>query len=111
MQYALAVPTQIGQSRPGSGGLRRLSIQADAATVDLVLSAAMPIGSLIPPIVDVLSPQYRLSRRSRRCPVSAVHSGRRSVGLVEDIVPIRDSRWYRAASDLLVDRIDGTALR
>ena len=55
VQYALAVPTQIGESHPGGGGLRRLSIQADAATVDLVLSAAMPIGSLIPPVVDVLA--------------------------------------------------------
>ncbi|MFZ1162334.1 type VII secretion integral membrane protein EccD [Mycobacterium sp.] len=54
MQYALAVPTQNGGSRAGGGGVRRISIHADSASVDLVLSAAVPIGSLIPPIVDVL---------------------------------------------------------
>lgn len=33
-------------------GQRRLAIHADAASVDLVVSAAVPVGSLIPSIVD-----------------------------------------------------------
>jgi len=34
--------------------LRRVSVYADSVHVDLVLSAVVPIGSLIPPIVDML---------------------------------------------------------
>jgi type VII secretion integral membrane protein EccD len=55
VHHALAVPTQNGGSHPGGGGVRRLSIDAGTARVDLVLSAATPIGLLIPPIVDILS--------------------------------------------------------
>ena len=55
MHHALAVPTQNGGSHPGGGGVRRLSIDAESTRVDLVLSAATPIGLLIPPIVDVLT--------------------------------------------------------
>ena len=55
MHRALSVPTQNGGSHPGGGGVRRLSIDADSTRVDLVLSAATPIGLLIPPIVDTLS--------------------------------------------------------
>ena len=55
MHHALAVPTQNGGSYPGGGGVRRLSIDAESTRVDLVLSAATPIGLLIPPIVDVLT--------------------------------------------------------
>ncbi|HYX98132.1 MAG TPA: type VII secretion integral membrane protein EccD [Mycobacterium sp.] len=55
MHHALAVPTQNDGSHPGGGGVRRLSIDAEAARVDLVLSAATPIGLLIPPIVDILT--------------------------------------------------------
>ena len=55
MHHALAVPTQNGGSHPGGGGVRRLSIDAEPTRVDLVLSAATPIGLLIPPIVDILS--------------------------------------------------------
>jgi type VII secretion integral membrane protein EccD len=35
--------------------LRRVSVYADAAQVDVTLPAAVPIGSLIPPIVDILA--------------------------------------------------------
>ena len=55
MHHALAVPTPNGGSHPGGGGVRRLSIDAEPARVDLVLSAATPIGLLIPPIVDLLT--------------------------------------------------------
>jgi type VII secretion integral membrane protein EccD len=55
VHHALAVPTQNGGSHPGGGGVRRLSIDAESTRVDLVLSAATPIGLLIPPIVDILS--------------------------------------------------------
>jgi type VII secretion integral membrane protein EccD len=55
VHHALAVPTQNGGSHPGGGGVRRLSIDAEPTRVDLVLSAATPIGLLIPPIVDILS--------------------------------------------------------
>jgi type VII secretion integral membrane protein EccD len=55
VHQALAVPTQNGGSHPGGGEVRRLSIDAEPARVDLVLSAATPIGLLIPPIVDLLA--------------------------------------------------------
>ena len=48
---------QLSQPRPPGGGLRRVSVYADSFHVDLVLSAEVPIGSLIPPIVDILATQ------------------------------------------------------
>jgi type VII secretion integral membrane protein EccD len=55
VHHALAVPTANGASHPGGGGVRRLSIDAGPTRVDLMLSAATPIGLLIPPIVDILT--------------------------------------------------------
>jgi type VII secretion integral membrane protein EccD len=55
VHHALAVPTQSGESQPGGGGVRRVSIDAECTRVDLVLSAATPIGLLIPAIVDILT--------------------------------------------------------
>jgi type VII secretion integral membrane protein EccD len=55
VHQALAVPTQNSGSHPPGAALRRLSVHADSVRVDLVLSAAVPIGSLIPSIVDILS--------------------------------------------------------
>src|SRR3984957_6748650 len=55
VHHALAVPTQNGGSHPGGGGVRRLSVDAESTRVELVLSAATPIGLLIPPIVDILT--------------------------------------------------------
>ena len=55
MHHALAVPTANGASHPGGGGVRRLSIHSGPTRVDLVLSAATPIGLQIPPIVDILT--------------------------------------------------------
>jgi type VII secretion integral membrane protein EccD len=49
-------------------GLRRVSIHADGSTVDLALPATIPIGALIPSMVDLLGctdqagTRYRLSR-------------------------------------------------
>jgi type VII secretion integral membrane protein EccD len=40
------------------GELRRVSVYADAVHVDLALPAAAPVGSLIPPIVDILPGEY-----------------------------------------------------
>jgi type VII secretion integral membrane protein EccD len=54
VHHALAVPTHNGGSHPGGGRVRRLSIDAESTRVDLVLSAATPIGLLIPPIVEIL---------------------------------------------------------
>jgi type VII secretion integral membrane protein EccD len=41
-------------------GQRRLAIHADATSVDLVVSAAVPVGSLIPSIVDALGDEGNL---------------------------------------------------
>jgi type VII secretion integral membrane protein EccD len=46
------------EPHPVGGGLRRVTVYADSHYVDLVLSAALPIGSLIPPIVDILATEY-----------------------------------------------------
>jgi type VII secretion integral membrane protein EccD len=54
MQKALAVSTHKGGSHSGGEGVRRLSIDTESTRVDLVLSAATPVGLLIPPIVDIL---------------------------------------------------------
>jgi type VII secretion integral membrane protein EccD len=45
------------EPRPTGEALRRVSVQADSIRVDLVLSAVVPIGSLMPPIVDTLAAQ------------------------------------------------------
>ena len=52
MHQAVAERTQNSGSHPTGGGLRRLSVYADSIRVDLALPAAVPIGSLIPPIVE-----------------------------------------------------------
>lgn len=39
-------------------GLRRVTVQAGAATVDLVLPAAVPVATLLPPIVDILEAHH-----------------------------------------------------
>jgi type VII secretion integral membrane protein EccD len=61
-------PTSDGPAAP-VGGLRRLSVYADCAHVELVLAATVPIGSLIPPIVDILTAQ----RGHRGEPVAIRH--------------------------------------
>jgi type VII secretion integral membrane protein EccD len=38
--------------------LRRVSVYADSIQVDLALPAAVPVGSLLPPIVDILATEY-----------------------------------------------------
>jgi len=58
-----------GEPRPTDGALRRVSVHADSLHVDLVLSAVVPIGSLIPPIVDTLARQ----RGHRALPVAVRH--------------------------------------
>jgi type VII secretion integral membrane protein EccD len=55
VREAVGARPQLGQPAPAGGGLRRVSVYADSAHVDLVLSAEVPIGSLIPVIVDVLA--------------------------------------------------------
>lgn len=42
---------------PTGAGLRRVVVHADSCQVDMALSATLPIGSLIPPIVDILQAQ------------------------------------------------------
>jgi type VII secretion integral membrane protein EccD len=56
----VAVHQALGERQSGERclpdrGLRRVSVHADSSRVDLVLSAAVPIGSLVPPIVDILA--------------------------------------------------------
>ena len=46
---------QSSEPGPPGDGLRRVSVSADSFHVDLVLSAVVPIRSLIPPIVDILA--------------------------------------------------------
>jgi type VII secretion integral membrane protein EccD len=57
------------ENRPTGEALRRVSVQADSIRVDLVLSAVMPIESLMPPIVDALAAQ----RGHRTQPVAVRH--------------------------------------
>lgn len=38
-------------------GLRRVSVHAGSAVVDVALPSAMPIAALVPPIVDILTAQ------------------------------------------------------
>ena len=65
---------QSSEPRPTACALRRVSVYADSLHVDLVLSAVVPVGSLIPPIVDTLAAQRYLSLerlhwiRRRACP-------------------------------------------
>jgi type VII secretion integral membrane protein EccD len=54
---------------PTGEALRRVSVHADSIHVDLVLSALVPIGSLMPPIVDTLAAQ----RGHRAQPVAVRH--------------------------------------
>ncbi len=103
MHHTLAVPTQNGGSQPGGGGVRRLSIDAEPTRVDLVLSAATPIGLLIPPIVDILTRSGGFRAGPLAVHYQLSHSGQHRAGPVEDAGPIRDSRWRRLASDKLVD--------
>jgi type VII secretion integral membrane protein EccD len=48
---------QSSEPRPTGEALRRVSVHADSTHVDLVLSAVVPIESLMPPIVDTLTAQ------------------------------------------------------
>jgi type VII secretion integral membrane protein EccD len=59
VHQAVAGRTQNSGSHPTGGGLRRLSVYADSIRVDLALPAAVPIGSLIPPIVEILTGEGR----------------------------------------------------
>ena len=65
---------QSSEPRPSGGGLRRVSVYADSVHVDLVLSAVVPVGSLIPPIVDILAAAARSPRSARGCSASAISS-------------------------------------
>lgn len=56
-------------ARAAGAELRRISVCADAVSVDLALPAAVPIASLMPPIVDILATEYR----HRGEPVPAWH--------------------------------------
>jgi type VII secretion integral membrane protein EccD len=46
---------QSNEPRPSGEALRRVSVHAESIHVDLVLSAVVPIESLMPPIVDTLA--------------------------------------------------------
>jgi type VII secretion integral membrane protein EccD len=48
----------------GCAELRRVSVYSDTVQVDLALPAAVPVGSLIPPIVDILTAEYGHSGES-----------------------------------------------
>jgi type VII secretion integral membrane protein EccD len=48
---------QRNERRPADGGYRRVVVYADTRYVDVVLSAAVPVGLLIPQIVDILAAQ------------------------------------------------------
>lgn len=55
MHEAVGARPQRAGSPPVRGELRRVSVYADAVCVDLALPAAVPLGSLMPPIVDILT--------------------------------------------------------
>jgi len=55
VHQAVAERTRNSGSHPAGDELRRLSVDAGTARVDLVLPAAVPIGLLIPPILDILA--------------------------------------------------------
>ncbi|MGB6208186.1 type VII secretion integral membrane protein EccD [Mycobacterium sp.] len=46
------------EPHPADGDFRRVVVYADSRYIDLVLSAALPIGSLIPPIIDIAAAEY-----------------------------------------------------
>lgn len=54
MNQTAAVATRNGFP-PRDGTLRRLTVHADSVRADLVLPASVPLGSLVPAIVDILS--------------------------------------------------------
>jgi type VII secretion integral membrane protein EccD len=54
MNHITAVATQNGFP-PRDGTLRRLTVHADSVRADLALPALVPLGSLVPTIVDILS--------------------------------------------------------
>jgi type VII secretion integral membrane protein EccD len=52
------LPLHNGGSSPTCEEVRRVSVYADSGRVDLALPAAMPVGSLISPIVDILAAEH-----------------------------------------------------
>jgi type VII secretion integral membrane protein EccD len=52
---AVGVRPQLGQPAPVGRGLRRVSVDAGSTHVEVVLSAEVPIASLIPAIVDIVA--------------------------------------------------------
>ena len=55
MHEAVGIRPLPSQPALAGGGMRRVSVYADSAHVDLVLSAELPIEMLIPAIVDILT--------------------------------------------------------
>jgi ESX secretion system protein EccD len=57
-QRAGLPPAHAGESPPTTSELVRVSVYAEDVHVDVALPAAVPVGSLIPPIVDILAAEY-----------------------------------------------------
>jgi type VII secretion integral membrane protein EccD len=94
VRQALAVPTQSG------GGVRRVSIDAESARVDLVLSASTPTGLLIPPIVDILarSGDFRPGSRAVRYQLSLPGGAALDPSKTLSELRIRDGAIFRLTS-------------
>ena len=99
------------EPHPVGGGSRRVAVYADSHYVDLVLSAAVPIGSLIPPIVDILAAECG----HRAEPVAIRHQlslpGNIALDPSQDVGPVGDPGRGRIDADELVDRFNAAAFR
>jgi type VII secretion integral membrane protein EccD len=114
VHQALAVPTQNGGSHQAGGELRRLSVHADSVRVDLALSATAPIGSLIPPIVDILADHsgYRAGPVAVRFRLSVSGKGALDPSKTLAQLGIRDGAdviLTRSSAELMTPRFDDPA--
>ena len=114
MHQALAVATQDHGSHQAGGGLRRLSVHADSVHLDLALSATAPIGSLIPPIVDILAAHggYRAGPAAVRYRLSVPGGGALDPSKTLAQIGIRDGAdllLTSSSAESAVPRIDDAA--
>ncbi|MGA9491882.1 MAG: type VII secretion integral membrane protein EccD [Mycobacterium sp.] len=113
MNQTAAVATRNGFP-PRDGQLRRLTVHADSVRADLVLPASVPLGSLVPAIVDILSG----NRRYQAGPVAIHHQlslpGHVAVDPSKTLAQlgIHDGALLilsRSSGDLAVPRLDDAA--
>jgi type VII secretion integral membrane protein EccD len=96
------------------GELRRVSVYADAVHIDLALPAAVPIGLLIPPIVDILAAEYGHRSESMAARRQLFLPGQVALDPSKTLAQsgIRDGTALiltRSSTDLAAPRFDDTA--